>query len=193
MFDNQNYPWYLQQSPIFDTLYNGIFPIVSAASPLEVSQMFDLNQQTGLGLLYFGRMWGLRGIWGGQTTGLIYDIDKWSTDKVWTGEIKDLDAQIYRNFIRMKAYINGRAYNLNLLKEALAILMSGQQHTVTVDESFMHFTINITASSELLNIMYNMEQYDKLFLGKPTGISYNFNYIPDDGSPPPGTTPEVPE
>lgn len=154
-----------------------MFPIVSLATPLDIYQIFDVNQVTGQGLLNFGRMWGLRGIWGGTTDGLIYNIDKWSTDRVWSGQMKDLEAQIYRNFIRMKAYINGRPYSLTLLKEAMAILMGTREYEMWIDEDFMTFTINIKASSEVLNFLYNMEQYDTHFLGKPTGISYKFNYI----------------
>lgn len=154
-----------------------MFPIVSLATPLDIYQIFDVNQVTGQGLLNFGRMWGLRGIWGGTTDGLIYNIDKWSTDRVWSGQMKDLEAQIYRNFIRMKAYINGRPYSLTLLKEAMAILMGTREYEMWIDEDFMTFTINIKASSKVLNFLYNMEQYDTHFLGKPTGISYKFNYI----------------
>lgn len=185
MYDNQRYPWYVQQSPRFKTLYDGLFPIAAQASPLDIWKIFDVNQLTGKGLLYFGRMWGLRGMWGGTTDGLVYNIDKWSTDKVWTGHMKDLDAQIYRNFIRMKAYINGRNYSLELLQAAIAILMGDQTYELTVDEGFMNFTLNIKATSEILNVLYNMEQYDQQFLGKPSGISYKFNYIPTDGNPVP--------
>jgi len=181
LFDNQNYPWYLQQTGTFKKLYDGLFPIVSRASPLGLEQIFDVDQLAGKGLLYFGRMWGLRGTWGAVTDGLVYDIDKWSTDKKWTGEFKDLNAEIYRQFIKMKAYINGKNYTLGLIKEAMAILLEGKQYEVTVSEGFMNFTINITAPIEVLNIMYNIEKYDNQFLGKPSGISYSFNYIPVTG------------
>lgn len=183
MFDNQNYPWYLQQAPTFKTLYDGVFPIVSMATPLGIWQIFDVNQLTGTGLLYFGRMWGLRGMWGAVTDGLVYDIDKWSTDRKWSGEFKDLNAQIYRNFIRMKAYINGRNYTLELIKEAMALLLAGYDYELTVDEGFMNFTINLAAGSDVLNIMYNLEKYDSQFLGKPSGISYKFNYTPSTTTP----------
>lgn len=181
MYDNYRYPWYIQQSPRFKTLYDGLFPIVSQASPLDIWQMFDVNQLTGLGLLYFGRMWGLRGQWGAVTDGLVYDIDMWSTDRKWSGEFQDLNAQIYRNFIRMKAYINGRNYTLGLIKDAMSILLSGYDYTLTVDEDFMNFTINLSATPEVLNIVYNLEKYDNQFLGKPSGISYKFTYTPVTG------------
>lgn len=177
MFDNQNYPWYLQQRGNFKTIYDGMFPIVSMASPLGIEDAFNVDQLAGLGLLYFGQMWGLRGMWGAVTDGMIYDIDKWSTDKKWSGEFQDLNAKIYRQFIKMNAYINGKNYTLGLIQEALAILLEGQDYSITVDEGFMNFTINLTAPSEVLNIMYNMQRYDNQFLGKPSGISYSFKYI----------------
>lgn len=177
MFDNQNYPWYIQQSPICKKLYDGFFPIVSYASPLALSDVFNVDQITGTGLLNFGRMWGLRGTWGGTTDGLIYNIDSWSTDRVWSGEMKDIDAQIYRNFIRMKAYINGRDYSLITLQEAMKILLSDVEFEMWVDEGFMTFTINVKADGLVLNRLYNLSQYDTHFLGKPTGISYKFNFI----------------
>lgn len=176
MFDNQNYPWYIQQEGRFKTIYDGLFPIVSMASPLGIEDAFNVNQLTGTGLLYFGRMWGLRGRWGAVTDGLVYDIDSWSTDKKWTGEFKDLDAQIYRNFIRMKAYINGKNYTLGLIQEAMAILLNGYSYSLTVTEGFMNFVINLKAEQAALNLMYNLEKYDRQFLGKPSGISYTFNY-----------------
>lgn len=180
MYDNQNFPWYPQQVPEFKKLYDGLFPIVSQASPLDIWHIFDVNQLTGLGLLWFGRYWGLRGMWGAVTDGLVYDIDKWSTDRKWSGEFKDLNAQIYRNFIKMKTYINGRNYTLGLIKEALDILLAGHKFEVTVTEEYLHFIINLTASSEVLNIMFNLEKYDSQFLGKPSGISYEFKYTPKD-------------
>lgn len=176
MYNNPNYPWYIQSSPVFTKLYDGLFPIVSAASPLELRQMFSVDQVTGAGLLNFGRLWGLRGVWGAQSDGLIYNIDEWSTDKVWTGQMKDLDAKIYRNFIKMKTYINGRQYNLQLIKEAVARLLDGFEYDMWVEEQFMHFIIHISGPSATMNLLYNMAQYDPHFLGKPTGVSYEFIY-----------------
>lgn len=178
MVDNQNYPLYAQQNGPLKTIYDGLFGVAEYISSWGIQDIFNVNQMKGKGLLYLGRMWGLRGVWGGQNTGLVYDIDRWSEDKVWTGEMKDLEASIYRNFIRMKAFISGKHYDLKLIQQAMAILLDGYQSTITVDETFMHFTINVTAPSDALSILYNMQQYDTHFLGKPTGISYDFNYIP---------------
>lgn len=177
----------MQREGAIKTIYDGLFSVAENISPLAIADILDPDQVAGAGLLYLGRMWALRGRWGGQTTGLVYDIDSWSEDKVWTGEMIDTDASIYRNFIRMKAYINGRMYSLITLQQAMLILLSGFDYTMTVDEGFMNFTINVTAKGNVLNILYNMAQYDKHFLGKPTGISYSFNFIPSDNTPVPGT------
>lgn len=170
----------MQQSPTFKALYDGLYPIVEMASPLDIYMALDVDQMKGQGLLNYGKLWGLRGVWGATTNGLIYDIDKWSTDRIWTGELQDLQANLYRNFIKMKEYINGRNYTLTLIKEAFAILLDGYNYILTVDEGFMNFTINITAESEVLNILYNMGTYDPFFLGKPCGIKYTLNYVNDN-------------
>lgn len=172
----------MQHAPKFVKIYDGLFDIFNYASCLDVADEFNVNQITGRGLLNFGHLWGLRGVWGGQTDGLVYSIDLWSDDKVWSGSMKDADAQIYRNFIKMKAYMNGRPYNLKLLKEALDILIDGTPATVWIEEGYMSFIIHITGPSALINMFYNMAQYDPFFLGKPTGISYTWDYTVKQGS-----------
>lgn len=176
MRDISNYPWYIQQAPRFVRLYEGFYNVFLAASPITARSAFDVGTLTGTPLLNFGLIWGLRGAWGGSTDGLIYNIDAWSTDRVWTGSMRDTDASIYRNFIRMKAYINGRPYTLQLIKEALEILVSDSSATFWVEEGYMSFVIHIKASGAVLNMFYNMTQYDPFFLGKPTGISYTWEY-----------------
>lgn len=169
------YPWYMQHSPRFVTLYDGLFDWLNNASPLEIGEAFNVDQRTGRGLLYFGLLWGLRGVWGGTTDGLIYSIDEWSTDRVWTGSMKDAEAKIYRNFIRMKAHINSRPYSLILMKEALEILTRDMEAEFWVEEGYMSFIIHVTAPSDTLNMFYNMALYDPNFLGKPTGISFTWD------------------
>ena len=185
MYDNQNYPWYVQKSPTFKTIYDGLFPVVSAASPLGVGSSFDINTLTGVALYKFGNMMGLQG----NPTyydGLIYNIDKWSDVKVWSGHVKDIDAKIYKNFVRMKAFLQGQTngfeqgYSLTLLRDCIAIALDGFEYSITVDEGFMEFTININATSEVLKIFQELQAYDAHFLGKPTGIKYTFNYTATD-------------
>lgn len=176
MVDNQDYPWYLQKSVKARKIYDGLFPVAVQATPLDIWKFIDIDQLTGNGLLTLGRLFGLRGTWGAISDGLVYDIDKWSEDKVWTGHMKDLDGQIYRNFIKMKAYIYEKPYNLITLKGAMETLLDGMDYEMTVTEEYMHFTINIKAQTDVLNIFYNLSKYDAHFLGKPVGVSYDFKF-----------------
>lgn len=181
MFDNQNYPWYLQQSPRFNALYNGVYPLAVEASPLDIRDFFNVDTLKGTGLLQFGRLWGLRGMWGGTSDGLIYTIDLWSKDKVWSGQMKDLEGQVYRNFIKMKAYIQARPYSLTTLKQAMALLLDGMENEVYIEEGYLSFEIHVTAEDSVLSVLWNMSQYDEYFLGKPSGISYKFVYKSTSG------------
>lgn len=173
----QSYPWYVQHSPKFVTLYNALFDIVAQASPLGLGDTFDLDKAFGAALRRLGVMWGLQGA-PSYYDGLIYKVDNWSQEKVWGGQVRDVDATLYKNFIRMHMYCYGRQYNLQLISDALAILLSDFPYTVTVTEDFMNFTINLTAEPDTLRIIQQLQSYDRHFLGKPSGISYTFNYIP---------------
>lgn len=179
MYDNQNYPWYLQQSPIFVTLYNGFFKVGEYMTPLPLGNMFDLDNISGTALFNLGMAWGLTGS-PTYFDGLIYSIDDWSETKVWSGQPQDINNQIYRNFIKMNAYMFGKNYSLTLIKEAFEILLQGLGFSITVTEETMSFTINITASSGLLRILQEMQSYDSHFLGQLPGIKINFNYIAND-------------
>lgn len=192
MYDNQNYPWYVQKSPVFKTLYDGVFPIVSAASPLGLADILDIDSLEGNSLYRLGNIIGLRGN-PYFFDGLIYNADKWSDVKVWSGAVASINEQLYRNYVRMKAYLQARAttytqgFSLVLIKEAMDIVLSGLNYSVTVDEGFMEFIINIEAETEVLGVFRLLQSYDRLFLGKPVGIKYTFNYIATDAA----TTNEV--
>ena len=176
MFNNQNYPWYVQQAPSFKVLYDGFYTVANYATPLGIGSMFDSQALQGTGLFQLGMAWGLTG----SPTffdGLIYDVDNWSDLKVWSGQPQDVNKQIYRNFIKMKAYIYGKNYSLTVMKEALAILLSGFQYIATVTEGYMSFTINISANADVLRILQEMQSYDQRFLGHLPGIKILFNYV----------------
>lgn len=171
-----NYPWYLQHSERFNIIYNGMFEWLNNASSLDIENAYNVDFLTGKGLANFGALWGLTSTWGGTSDGLIYDLDNWSEDKVWTGRMNDPKLHMYRNFIKMKAYIVGRPYTLGLLKKALEIVTAGEDAEFWIEEGYMNFVIHIKASAEVLNMFYNMTIYDPYFLGKPTGISYTWDY-----------------
>lgn len=177
MQQNFLYPWYIQHSPNFVKMYDELYDLVAMASPLGIGDAFDLTKMSGTALTRLGILWGLQGA-PKYFDGLVFKIDRWSETKVWSGQIQDIDNNIYRNFIMMHAYINGRQYNLQLIKEAISILLGSNPYTLTVDEGYMTFTINLTASSDTLRVIQELQSYDRHFMGKPSGISYTFNYIP---------------
>lgn len=175
-----SYPWYLQSSPVFGALYSGFSDVAEQMSPLGIGDFFNyLTVPAGQPLYALGKIWGLIGA-PGFYDGLIYDIDKWSGDKVWTGELQTLDDMLYRNFLKMKMYIQGRPYSLILIQEALEVLLAGTEHTITVPEDVMSFEINISATQEVLTVIQEINAFDSTFLGKPAGISYRFNYTATD-------------
>lgn len=177
MIKNQNYPWYIQHNPQFVSVYDGLFELASNASPLGLGDLFNLDKVYGDALFRLGILWGLQGS-EKYYDGLIYGIDNWSETKVWGGQVQSVNQQIYRNFVRLHAYCWGRNFNLQLIQDAFNILLAGYDFTVTVDEDLMKFTINLTARSDILRIVQQIQSYDPHFIGKPVGIAYTINYIP---------------
>lgn len=180
MYVSYSYPWYLQKSVNFTTLYDGIAEVAQNISPLGIGDFFNyLTLPAGQPLYQLGKIWGLLGS-PGFYDGLIYDIDKWSETKVWSGHLRNLDDILYRNFMKMKMYIQSKPYSLTLIRDALNMLLDGTEHTITVDEDLMSFVINISATTEVLRIVQEINSFDSTFLGKPTGVSYTFNYVATD-------------
>ena len=180
MYVSNSYPWYLQQSANFTALYNGLASVAQNISPLAIGDFFNYHTlPAGQPLYTLGKIWGLLGA-PGFYDGLIYDIDNWSETKVWSGHLRDLDDILYRNFMQMKMYIQGKPYCLTLIHDALEMLLTGTEHVITVTEDLMSFQINISASSEVLRIVQEINSFDSTFLGKPTGVSYRFNYVAID-------------
>lgn len=176
MIDNQNYPWYMQKSPGFVALYNGLYEVAKHVSPLGLGDMFNVDElPAGEPLYQLGRMWGINGS-PNYFDGLIYDIDYWSETKVWSGSVSTLEDKLYRNFLRMKMFIQNKRYSLITLKEALTILLGGEEATITVEESEMSFVINIRANVNVIRILQTIHSFDLHFMGQPCGIRYQFNY-----------------
>lgn len=179
MVPNYNFPWYIQDNPDFVGLYNALYDIACMASPLGIGDAFDLDKLSGNALSNLGALWGISGSFA-YNEGLTYGVDDWSGGKTWGGNTGTISEDLYRNFLRMHIYINGRNFDLGLINDALAILLAGYKYTVTVDEGFMNFTINIIADSNTLAVIEQISAFDSRFLGKPSGISYKFNFIQTD-------------
>lgn len=175
-----SYPWYLQSSPVFNALYTGFSNLAEEMSPLGMGDFFNyLALPAGEPIYALGKIWGLIGS-PGFYDGLTYDVDTWDGGKVWSGELQTLDDLLYRNYLRMKMYIQGRPYSLTLIHEAIEILLEGTVHSVEVPEDTMSFEVDISAPQEVLSIIQQINSFDSTFLGKPVGISYQFNYIATD-------------
>lgn len=175
MIENNNYPWYLQQSDTFVSLYNGFFPVAQTASPLGIGDAFNIDQMTGAMLYRLGTYWGMAGspyIW----DGLIYNIDNWSEIKTWTGGLKELGEQLYSNMIKAKAFATGRVYSLNTLKGVIERALGSEEYTAEIREGFMEITISLTASQALLETFVEARAFDLAFIGKPSGIKVNWEY-----------------
>lgn len=135
MIENNNFPWYLQQSSTFTTLYYGFFPAAETASPLEFGNAFNVDLATGKMLFTLGTYWGLNG---DNTTwnGLIYNADNWSDGKVWTGGTKGVSEDVYRNIIKAKSYAFGRLYSLETIKGVLDLTFEGIDCSYYVIEEY---------------------------------------------------------
>ena len=179
---NYSYPWYLQESPAFNTLYTGFYQVAENITCLSVGDFFDYRTlPSGVPLYQLGKIWGVGGVLG-YYDGMVYDIDKWSTDKKWTGQLLELNDSINRNFIRMKMYIQNRPFSWTMIKEALAILLEGETYSIRSSESpsTMSFTITLYASTAVIGVIQGISNFDSAFLGKPSGIHYSFSYVATD-------------
>ena len=176
MYDNQNYPWYMQKSPGFVALYNGLFEVIKNVSPLGIGDAFNIDElPAGNALFTVGKMWGITDN-PSFFDGLIYDVDSWSETKVWSGSVSTLETTLYRNYLRMKIFIQNNRYSLITLKKALEILIGDGNAEVSITEDLMKFTINIKAGREMIRILQTINSYDLYFMGQPCGIHYEFNY-----------------
>lgn len=182
MIENNNFPWYLQQSDAFLALYYGFFGVAELASPLGIGDAFDPDKMTGQMLFRLGSYYGMQGN-PSFNDGLIYGVDNWSEFKTWTGGISSVAETFYRNFLKAKAYAYGRPYSLETLKGVLDRVFDGITYSATITEEYMSFTINITASQEDLRSFIDMRAFDLFFIGKPVGINVEWNYI-EEGSVP---------
>lgn len=176
MIENNNFPWYLQQSTVFLALYTGFFDVAVAASPLGIGDAFNINEMTGEMLFRLGTYWGMAGspyVW----DGLIYGVDDWSDVKTWTGGgFKEVGEKTYSNLIKAKAYAYGRTYSLETLKGVLERVFEGEEYEASVDESYMEITVNLTGRREILETFIEVRAFDLAFIGKPAGIKVNWAY-----------------
>lgn len=175
MIENNDFPWYLQQSPVFLTLYTEFFDVAVDASPLGLGDAFNIDEMHGQMLYRLGTYWGMAGspyVW----DGMIYDLDNWSGIKTWTGGLRQMGEQFYADLIKGKSYAFGRPYSLNTLKGVFDRVFAGQNITVEVEEDYMELTIKLTGVRTVLETFVQARAFDYMFIGKPAGIKVNWQY-----------------
>lgn len=222
MIENNNFPWYLQQSSSFGALYYGFFPIAETASPLAFGDALNPYAMTGTMLFRIGTYFGMNGT-PSFYNGLIYDIDNWSEVKTWTGGVAQIGEELYRNFLCAKAFAFGRLYSTDTLKGVFERIFAGMTADVRVYEAgtiveeaidygyvnepteitedygnvsapattFLDYgdllgppavpenelIIQITASHAVIEAFIEMRGFDLDFIGKPTGVKVNWQYV----------------
>lgn len=176
MIENHDFPWYLQQSPTFSSLYYGFFPAAVAASPLGIGDAFDIDAMTGVMLVRLGRLWGIYGT-PSVNNGLIYDIDDWSLIKLWDGDEGEAKETLYRNLIKAKMFANGRPYSIETLYGTFERALEGLEYQIDIVEQYMSVTIRLTASADVIRDFIEMRTFDVAFIGKPAGISVEWEYV----------------
>lgn len=182
MFYNEDYPWYLQDSPVFSKLYDGIYEVAKNISPLDIWKLFYITELSGSNIKLHAALWGLSGEWSGVRDALNYNIDSWGnleegTGKYWSGIQGLVDDEWYRRYVLMKIYIQNKPFSYTLIKDALDVLLGNIYKEVSVTEETMVCNINIQTDSEVSSILRGILSYDPDMLGKPTGIKVNYNFI----------------
>lgn len=185
---NENYPWYIQSSPVFTALYNGLYEVGSKMSCLDAWKIFYPTELNLAGLLAHAKLWGLATSWASLTDSLIYDDGLWAEtygqvgdgDKYWSGKESSVSEEWYRRYLSLKMYIRSRPLTLETIKKAFEILLGEYlDYTISVTEDLMACEVIVTSDAETTMVLRGILSYDPTLLGKPVGvkITYTFNAI----------------
>lgn len=180
---NQNYPWYLQTSPNFSSLYEGMFNVAKNFSPIDAYRVAYPDMMIAVsdalaannGLKQFASLWGLPTEMAVIEDAMIYDVDNWSETKNWSGYYVDFENDWFLRYIKMKTFINSQPFSLQLIHDAMDILFGDVEHTITVTETDYSITINITTSDETEGVILGLLTVDPTLFGKPIGVSISYN------------------
>lgn len=181
MFFNENYPWYLQKSPVFTELYRGIYDVAQNISPLDIWKLFYVDELSGSNVRLHALLWGLAGEWSGVRDALIYNVESWGdletgVGKYWSGIQGDVDDEWYRKYVKMKIYIQGKPFNYITIKRALEILLENAPYEIMVDEIDMQCEITVRTDESTSAVLGGILSYDPNLLGKPVGIKVTYNF-----------------
>ena len=182
---NYDFPWYLQNSEAFMTMYNGLYTVASNISPLPFLECLNIDELT-----YFEQLRALTWIFGlfgslvSVEDALIYDVNNWSVDgtveNYWSGNPVD-DLSLLRNYIKAKVQIRNKNLTLQTIKQFFSTCLAHREFDADTDiqvtESTLHFDITVTVNQDILNDMASLYATDPYPFGKPVGISYSINYV----------------
>lgn len=180
---NQNYPWYLQTSPSFTTLYEGVFNVAKNISPLDSYKVFypsimvcvGDNLAKLSGLKTYATLWQIPVEISAIKDALVYNINPWSDSYKWDGEVTGLSVDWLFRYINMKNFINQQVFCLQMIKDAFDIFFGDIDHTITVTETEYSLTINISTSDEDAEaVLTGLLTVDKTLFGKPMGATLTY-------------------
>lgn len=185
---NYDFPWYIQQSPVFMTLYRGFYDIAVNASPLPVLEMLNIADEDSIWkIVAAGEYYGVDNKIDTNKDALIYDMREWSpreegqTEYYWDGSASEDTIQIMSNYTIAKTRMRGKGLSLLTLKEFYETALAGFNYSVegniTVVESLQHFEIVVRGPAEITQALVEMTYTDRWPFGKPVGISYNITYV----------------
>lgn len=182
---NYDFPWYLQNSEGFMTLYTGLFDTAKTISPITFLDCFDIdNVEYPQQIKTIAMLYGLRGDWVGIEDALIYNINEWSVEdqveNYWSGKPAD-SLVLLKNYIKAKVQIRNKNLTLQSLKQFFTTCLAHRNFNpstdISVTESTLHFDLTVSVDTEVLNDMVTLLSVDPWPFGKPTGISYSINYV----------------
>ena len=184
---NYDFPWYIQQSPAFMTLYTGLYNVAAQITPLPFIDMLNLNEIDSYPpLVAAGQYYGVQSSWFGFKDALIYNIREWAPRSgeeqyYWNGRATDSALRLMANYIRAKVQIRGQPLSLVTLKKFYETFLDGYNYSVEDDveitESEQHFEIVVRATEEIILALVEMSYSERWPFGKPVGISYNITYV----------------
>lgn len=181
---NQNYPWYLQTSPVFSTLYEEMFATARNFSPVDVYKAFYPNvavetitdgASASYALKTYANLWQVPTEFSAIEGALIYDQGQWSVTDKWNGDMTGASLDWFFRYIKMKTHINNQPFSLNLIKEAFEILMGPVGYNITVTETQNAITVNIETELQNVTVLQGILNVDKTLFGKPIGATITFN------------------
>lgn len=188
---NYDFPWYIQRSPAFMALYEGLYNVSVNISSIGFIDMLNLNNvQSFSELLTAGKYYGVPNAWYGLEDALIYNLRQWAPrdpeqNYYWDGRASYENFRLMANYIRAKVQIRGQPLSLLTLKRFYETVLDGYNYSVEdnieIVESEQHFEIVAQVDNQIAQALIEMSYTDTQPFGKPVGISYNVTYVLPQG------------